>query len=163
MIGPFTHNIDPVIVSIGGVHLWFYGLSFTLGFLNAHLFIRRNRERLGLSMAAVYDLPLLFAAGVLIGGRALVVLNNEREFYRSHLDLIPAIWVGGFASRTHLRRSRGGRSILPDLQSPDTIPTRRAGDLGLHYSWFRPNRKFYRRADLRQANRFSVGSSVSEC
>ncbi|MEQ1763691.1 MAG: prolipoprotein diacylglyceryl transferase [Pyrinomonadaceae bacterium] len=98
MIGPFVHNIDPVIVSIGQVHLWFYGLSFTLGFLNAHLFIRRNRERLGLSMAAAYDLTLLLAAGVLIGGRALVVLNNEWEFYRGHLELIPAIWVGGFAS-----------------------------------------------------------------
>jgi len=98
MIGPFVHNIDPVIVSIDGVHLWFYGLSFTLGFLNAQLFIRRNREGLGLSMAAVYDLTLLLAVGVLVGGRTLVVLNNEWEFYRGHLELIPTIWVGGFAS-----------------------------------------------------------------
>lgn len=98
MIGPFVHNIDSVIASIGGVHLWFYGLSFTLGFLNAHLFIRRNRERLGLSMAAVYDLTLLLALGVLIGGRTLVVFNNEWEFYRDHLALIPAVWVGGMAS-----------------------------------------------------------------
>ncbi len=98
MIGPFVHNIDPVIVSLGGVHLWFYGFSFTLGFLNAHLFIRRNREGLGLSMAAVYDLTLLLALGVLIGGRTLVVFNNEWEFYRGHIELIPAIWVGGFAS-----------------------------------------------------------------
>jgi phosphatidylglycerol:prolipoprotein diacylglycerol transferase len=98
MIGPFVHNIDPVILTIGGVHLWFYGLSFSLGFLNAHCFIRRDRKRLGLSMTAVYDLTLLLALGVLIGGRTLVVLNNEWEFYREHLDLIPAIWVGGFAS-----------------------------------------------------------------
>lgn len=98
MIGTFVHNIDPIIGSIGGVHLWFYGLTFTLGFLNAHLFIRRNRERLGLSLAAVYDLTLLLAFGVLIGGRTLVVFNNEWEFYRGHLELIPAIWVGGFAS-----------------------------------------------------------------
>lgn len=98
MIGPFVHKIDPVIASIGGVYLWFYGLSFALGFLNAHLFIRRDRERLGLSMAAVYDLTLLLALGVLIGGRTLVVFNNEWEFYRGHLELIPAIWVGGFAS-----------------------------------------------------------------
>ena len=98
MIGPFVHNIDPIIVSIGGVHLWWYGMSFTLGFLNGHLFLRRSRERVGLSLPAVYDLTLLLAVGVLIGGRTLVVVNNEWEFYRDHLALIPSIWVGGFAS-----------------------------------------------------------------
>ncbi len=112
MIGPFVHNIDPVIVSIGGVHLWFYGLSFTLGFLNAHLFIRRNRERLGLSMRAVYDLTLLLALGVLVGGRALVVFNNEWEFYRGHVELIPAIWVGGFASHGLIFGGAAGVAIF---------------------------------------------------
>ncbi|CAN5735236.1 N/A [soil metagenome] len=98
MFGPFVHNIDPVIVTCGGVHLWFYGLSFTLGFLNAHLFLRKSCERIGLSLTAVFDLTILLAIGVLIGGRTLVVFNNEWEFYREHLSLIPAIWVGGFAS-----------------------------------------------------------------
>lgn len=98
MLGPFVHNIDPIIASIGGVHFWWYGMSFALGFLNAHLFLRRNRERVGLSLTAVYDLTLMLALGVLIGGRALVVANNEWEFYRDHLSLIPSIWVGGFAT-----------------------------------------------------------------
>jgi phosphatidylglycerol---prolipoprotein diacylglyceryl transferase len=98
MFQDFVHNIDPIIFSVGGVHVWWYGLSFTLGFLNTHLILRRNRERLGLSLKSVYELTLLFAAGVLIGGRALVVVNNEWEFYREHLWLIPAIWIGGFAT-----------------------------------------------------------------
>jgi len=98
ILGPFVHNIDPIIFSIAGVHLWWYGLSFTLGFLNAHVFLRRNRERAGLSLAAVYDLTLFLAIGILIGGRALVVINNEWPFYREHIELIPAIWVGGFAT-----------------------------------------------------------------
>lgn len=98
MVGPFTHNIDPVLFSVFGVHCWWYGLSFTLGFLNAHIFLRRNRRRLGVSLAAVYDLTLFLAIGVLAGGRALVVVNNEWEFYHDHLLLIPSIWVGGFAS-----------------------------------------------------------------
>lgn len=98
MPGPFVHNIDPIIFSLRGVHFWWYGFSFTLGFLNAHLFLRRNRERAGLSLRAVYDLTLLLALGVLLGGRALVVINNEWEFYREHLRLIPSIWVGGFAT-----------------------------------------------------------------
>jgi phosphatidylglycerol:prolipoprotein diacylglycerol transferase len=98
MPDPFVHNIDPIIVSIFGVHLWWYGLSFTLGFLNAHIFLRRNRKRIGLSLSAIYDLTIFLALGVLIGGRTLVVVNNEWEFYRDHLLLIPSIWVGGFAS-----------------------------------------------------------------
>jgi phosphatidylglycerol---prolipoprotein diacylglyceryl transferase len=98
MFGPFVHNIDPVLFSIGGVHFWWYGLSFTLGFFNAHLFLRRNRERVGLSLREVYALTIFLAIGILIGGRALVVINNEWPFYREHLDLIPAVWVGGMAT-----------------------------------------------------------------
>lgn len=98
MRGPFVHNIDPVIFSVGGVHLWWYGLSYALGFCNAHLFLRRKRDALGLSLREVYELSLCLAAGVLVGGRSLVVFNNEWAFYRSHLHLIPAIWLGGLAT-----------------------------------------------------------------
>jgi phosphatidylglycerol:prolipoprotein diacylglycerol transferase len=93
-----VHDIDPVIGSIGGIHFWWYGLSYSLGFLNAHLFLRRTREALGLSLRTVYDLTLFLAAGTLVGGRALVVFNNEWAFYREHLALIPAIWIGGLAT-----------------------------------------------------------------
>ena len=49
LLGPYIHNIDPIIGSFFGIHLWWYGLSYTLGFLNAHLFIRRRQSELGLS------------------------------------------------------------------------------------------------------------------
>ena len=81
MLGPYAQNIDPIIVSVFGIHLWWNGLSYSLGFLNAHLFLRRNCSGLGLSPKAVYDLTLLIAVGVLVGGRLLIVLNNEWEFY----------------------------------------------------------------------------------
>ena len=97
MSGPYVHDIDPVIASISGVHLWLYGLSYSLGFLNAHLYLRRHRAGLGLSLRAVYDLTLLLAAGVLIGGRSIVVFN-EWPFYREHLSLVPALWLGGLAT-----------------------------------------------------------------
>jgi phosphatidylglycerol:prolipoprotein diacylglycerol transferase len=98
MFGPFIHQIDPIIFSLGGVHIWWYGLSFTLGFLNVLLFIRRNREQLFLSVEKVYDLALFLTIGVLIGGRAVIVINNEWSFYREFPELIPAVWVGGMAS-----------------------------------------------------------------
>ncbi len=98
MPGPFVHAIDPIIGSVWGVHLWWYGLSYALGFFNAYLFLKRNRARLGLSLRDVYDLTLLLSGGVLVGGRSLVVFNNEWDFYRDHLSLIPAIWIGGLAT-----------------------------------------------------------------
>ncbi len=99
MPDPFlVHRIDPIIGSVFGAHLWWYGLSYSLGFLNAHLFLRRHRARLGLSLRLVYSLTLWLAVGVLVGGRGLVVFNHEWTFYREHLALIPAVWVGGLAT-----------------------------------------------------------------
>jgi len=97
IMGPWIHNIDPIIGTVFGVHLWWYGLSYSLGFLNAHLFFMRRRAGLGLSKREVYELSLLLSAGVLTGGRLLVVYN-ERAFYHDHLSLIPAVWLGGMAT-----------------------------------------------------------------
>jgi phosphatidylglycerol:prolipoprotein diacylglycerol transferase len=98
MFGPYFHSIDPIIGSIFGVHLWWYGLSYSVGFLNAHRFIRRRRSELGLSLRSGYDLSLLLAGGVLLGGRFVEVAFYEWPFYREHLCLIPAYWLGGMAT-----------------------------------------------------------------
>ncbi|MFH1603420.1 MAG: prolipoprotein diacylglyceryl transferase, partial [Pseudomonadota bacterium] len=98
MFGPYVHNIDPIIGSICGVHLWWYGLSYTLGFFNAHRFVRGKRGGLHLALTSCYDLSLLLAAGVLLGGRLVEVIFYELPFYRDHLSLIPAVWIGGMAT-----------------------------------------------------------------
>ena len=98
LFGPYVHRIDPIIGTVFGVHLWWYGLSYTLGFLNAFLFVRRRREQLGLSLQSVYALNLFLAAGVLFGGRFVEVAFYEWPFYGDHLRLIPAVWLGGMAT-----------------------------------------------------------------
>jgi phosphatidylglycerol:prolipoprotein diacylglycerol transferase len=95
---PYIHRIDPIMGSVFGVHFWWYGLSYTLGLLNAHLFIRRRRGPLGLTMRSVYNLSLLLAAGVLLGGRFVEVVFYEWPFYREHVHLIPGVWLGGMAT-----------------------------------------------------------------
>jgi phosphatidylglycerol:prolipoprotein diacylglycerol transferase len=97
-MGPYVHHIDPIIGTILGVHLWWYGLSYTLGFLNVLLFIRRRRTQLDLPMRSVYNLSILLAIGVLFGGRFIEVVFYEWPFYREHLHLIPAYWLGGMAT-----------------------------------------------------------------
>ena len=98
LIGPYVHHIDPIIGTIFGVHLWWYGLSYTTGFLSAYLFIKRNRDRIGLSPRSVYDLTLLLMVGVLLGGRFVEIAFYEWPFYRAHIALIPAYWLGGMAT-----------------------------------------------------------------
>jgi len=98
IIGPYVHHIDPIIGTILGVHLWWYGLSYTLGFLNAYLFIQRRRSQLDLSLGPAYNLSILLAVGVLFGGRVVEVVFYEWPFYREHLHLIPAYWLGGMAT-----------------------------------------------------------------
>ena len=98
MFGPYTHRIDPILFDVGGVHLWWYGLGFALGFLELHLFLRRGHGQLRLSPREVWSLSLFVAVGVLVGGRAVEIAFDEWPFYREHLHLVPAWWLGGMAT-----------------------------------------------------------------
>jgi prolipoprotein diacylglyceryltransferase len=46
VFGPYVHAIDPIVADVGGLHLWWYGLGFALGFLEIHLFLGRGRAGL---------------------------------------------------------------------------------------------------------------------
>lgn len=98
MIGPFVHNIDPVFGKIGGFYLWWYGLSYTLGFWGLFSWLRRKRHTLQLTLNQVYNLTILTALGVLLGGRMIEVFFYEWEYYSSHLRHIPAVWLGGMST-----------------------------------------------------------------
>jgi phosphatidylglycerol:prolipoprotein diacylglycerol transferase len=98
MIGPYIHDIDPILADVSGVHLWWYGLSYTLGFLQMFLFAKRYRAQLGLTMAQVYALTLILTVGVLLGGRAVEVSFDEWAFYRQHPGFVPRYWLGGMAT-----------------------------------------------------------------
>lgn len=98
MIGPFIHNIDPIITEIGGVYLWWYGLSYTIGFLSVFLWLRRNRTILSMNMNEVYNLAIVMAIGILMGGRMIEVVFYEWSYYSSNLWHIPAVWLGGMST-----------------------------------------------------------------
>lgn len=56
----FLHRIDPILGSVAGVHLWWYGLSYALGFLNIWWYLRRSRQRLALTPSQVGEQQVLF-------------------------------------------------------------------------------------------------------
>ena len=98
MLGPFVHRIDPVLLEIGGVYFWFYGLSYSFGFISIFLWFRRVRQKFGLTVGAVYTLTIFVALGVLIGGRLLEVFIYEWPYYSEHLSQIAAAWLGGMST-----------------------------------------------------------------
>ena len=51
MTGPYIHRIDPIIADLGGLHLWWYGLSYALGFFQIYLFAKRHRSELSLTLS----------------------------------------------------------------------------------------------------------------
>lgn len=109
-MGPYTHQIDPILFDVGGVHLWWYGLGFALGFLHLHLSTRRSKRQLGLSDREVWSLSLFIVVGVLAGGRAVEIAFDEWPFYSRNPGLIPAFWLGGMA--THGVMLGAGLSLL---------------------------------------------------
>lgn len=98
MHGGFVHHIDPVLFTVGGVHLWWYGAGFAAGFLTLHRFALRERARLGLTRNDVWALSLVMTIGTLAGGRLVQVLFDEWPFYSAHPVFLPVFWLGGMAT-----------------------------------------------------------------
>jgi phosphatidylglycerol:prolipoprotein diacylglycerol transferase len=98
MTGSFIHNIDPVIGQIVGMYLWWYGMSYTLGFLGLFFWLRIIRSAVGLDVRQVYDLTIFMAIGVLIGGRMVEVIFYEWAYYSTHPLHIIWIWLGGMST-----------------------------------------------------------------
>jgi phosphatidylglycerol:prolipoprotein diacylglycerol transferase len=96
--GPFIHNIDPIYAKVGGFYLWFYGTSFTLGFLEIFYWLKKTHKPLEMSLNEVYSLTLFMAMGVLLGGRMVEVIFYEWQYYGAHLARIPAVWLGGMST-----------------------------------------------------------------
>ncbi|MFH0953920.1 MAG: prolipoprotein diacylglyceryl transferase [Verrucomicrobiota bacterium] len=94
----FVHRIDPILFDAGGLHFWWYGLSYALGFLEIHLWFMRARRRLGLTVSQVYTFSILFAASVLFFGRMIEVVFYEWPYYRHHLWQVPGLWLGGMCT-----------------------------------------------------------------
>jgi phosphatidylglycerol---prolipoprotein diacylglyceryl transferase len=91
-------SVDPVMVQIGPVRLWYYGLAYAVGLLAVHGWVWLQRKRLGYSGRDVVEFSFFFAAGVLVGGRVFDVALYEWFYYEEHPWQVPALWEGGMAT-----------------------------------------------------------------
>jgi phosphatidylglycerol---prolipoprotein diacylglyceryl transferase len=88
----FTHNLDPVAVSIGPLSIHWYGLVYFAGFLSAYI---AYRKLLQLTAKEADSLVLYQLLGMLFFSRVFIFV-----FYYPHLFSITeffAVWRGGMS------------------------------------------------------------------
>lgn len=90
--------MDPSMAEIGPVRLWWYGSAYAIGLLTVDLWVWLKRERLGFEGRDVAGFSVLFAAGVLVGGRTFDVVLYEWFYYEGHVWQVPRLWQGGMAT-----------------------------------------------------------------
>jgi phosphatidylglycerol:prolipoprotein diacylglycerol transferase len=119
--GSAIFGIDPTLVEIGRIQLWYYGLAYAVGLLVVNLWVWLKRERLGFDGRDVAEFSLMFAAGVLLGGRIFDVVLYEWFYYEGHIWQIPSLWQGGMATHGVLLGAVVGTLIFCRLRNKSML------------------------------------------
>jgi phosphatidylglycerol:prolipoprotein diacylglycerol transferase len=86
--------MHPILLEIGSIKLYTYGLFLALGFMTAVWFSKRNATLYNTSDQVISDLFLVILIASLVGARFLYVLINF-DVYRHDFLGIFKIWNGG--------------------------------------------------------------------
>jgi phosphatidylglycerol:prolipoprotein diacylglycerol transferase len=87
--------ISPILAELGPFTIRWYGVTAALGMAASFWYIKRFARAHGIC-ADLTDAALAALLAGIIGARLYHVFN-EWEFYRTRLQLIPALWHGGLA------------------------------------------------------------------
>jgi len=90
-------GIDPVLVTIGGLKVHWYGIMIAIGLYVGIQVSLREADRRGINRDQLMNLALLAAVLGIIGGRLYYVVQNNPSFYLHHPIEIIAVWQGGMA------------------------------------------------------------------
>jgi phosphatidylglycerol---prolipoprotein diacylglyceryl transferase len=90
-------GIDPVLVTIGGLKIHWYGIMIALGLYAGIQVALRDAPRRGINRDQLMNVALLGAVLGILGGRLYYVVQNNPSFYLHHPAEIIAVWQGGMA------------------------------------------------------------------
>lgn len=92
-------QIDPVIFSLGPLHIRWYGLMYVLGFTASYFLVRHQIRQFRLKhLEEIFEnLNVLLILAVVLGGRLGYVLFYNLSYYLEHPLEIPATWSGGMS------------------------------------------------------------------
>jgi phosphatidylglycerol:prolipoprotein diacylglycerol transferase len=90
-------GIDPVLVTIGGLKIHWYGIMIAIGLYVGIQVGLREAARRGLANDQLMNVALLAAVLGIVGGRLYYVVQNNPSFFWHHPAEIIAVWQGGMA------------------------------------------------------------------
>ncbi|TMG34435.1 MAG: prolipoprotein diacylglyceryl transferase [Chloroflexi bacterium] len=90
-------GIDPVLVTIGGLKIHWYGIMIAIGLYAGIQVALADSPRRGIDRDKLMNTALIAAVLGVLGGRLYYVVQNNPDFYLHHLDRILAVWEGGMA------------------------------------------------------------------
>ena len=95
----FSHNIDPVIFSLGPFAVRWYGVFFALGFALVYFMLPYLARRKGIDLSKddVADFIFYEIIGVVVGARIFYVFVYNGVYYLSNPLQAFAVWQGGLS------------------------------------------------------------------
>lgn len=92
-------QIDPIIFSLGPLHIRWYGLMYVLGFIASYYLVRKqiNDFKFRQLGGQFENLNIVLILAVVVGGRLGYVLFYNLSYYIAHPLEIPATWSGGMS------------------------------------------------------------------
>lgn len=95
----FYHNIDPVIFSLFGLEIRYYGLMYVIGFIIAYFMITFlvKERKLNLKKEDVENFLFWLIIGVIAGARIFYILFYNLKFYILNPFEAIALWHGGLS------------------------------------------------------------------
>ncbi|MCA9459912.1 MAG: prolipoprotein diacylglyceryl transferase [Nanoarchaeota archaeon] len=89
--------LDPVIFSIFGIEIYWYGLFYVIGFLFAYFFILKFSSEFGFSKEKIEDIIFWTMLFGILGGRLGHILFYDPIYYFSNLSEIIRVDKGGMS------------------------------------------------------------------
>ncbi len=79
---------DPILVHLGPIPVYWYGICYALGLVAVYLVATREARRKGLDHWLVTDGMIVIAVAALIGGRAYHVIDRWNDLYANNIAAI---------------------------------------------------------------------------
>ncbi|MEN4053550.1 MULTISPECIES: prolipoprotein diacylglyceryl transferase [Sulfurimonas] len=105
----FVWNANPVALSFGSVHVFWYGILFAAAILSGLEFMKRVYRLEGKDENTIEPLFVYAIIGIVVGARLGHCLFYDPDYYLAHPLKIFAVWEGGLASHG------GGAGVLLTL------------------------------------------------
>lgn len=92
------HDFDPAIAVTPIGAIYWYGAVYSFGFLGIFVWFWLRRAASGMTNADAFTFTIVFAIGVMVGGRVFDILVYELDYYRDRPLAALNWWEGGMAS-----------------------------------------------------------------